>query len=159
MLMKDVSFDAVQVAALIDVHNDSVQSWCRNGKLKARKNKKSRVWVITGKSLADFLYYNPKYQETYRNKKYQGYKKMVRDAIMQEIDARPAVFDLRLLCDIFDVDYETTKYWMCCGGLKPLKTRSAYGARLFTQESVQTFVDETSKLSAKFSHYMRTRKF
>lgn len=158
MFLKDISFNAVQIAPLIGVNRVSVQSWCKKGKIKAAKGINGRDWLITGMAFADFLYFNPKYQNFYRNAYFLGNRKTTRDIIIQSIDARPLIFDMSLLCNIFDTDYDIIDYWVDCGELNALDIHSVYRARLFDEEGVREFVDKNPKFARSFYNYVYSHK-
>ena len=144
MLISEIKFNASECAKFLNVCEKSVQTWCSNGALIARKDPHTSTWIIKGRNLATFLYYNPRYQHYLRTRYLVGAMAEKQKIILANVDSRPFLYHLPLLCDIFNVNPDTVKYWIKRERIKPLKRRGVYGADLFTEEAVQDFLAHTS---------------
>lgn len=159
MLIKDIRFNAIEASKFIGVSPKSIQLWCKSGKIKAMKDTKTRQWIIKGRDLATFLYFNPRYQCYLRGSTYLGIRGMMRQVILNDIESRPFIYHTNLLADIFDVGVDTVSYWVERGYLPKMDQRTTYGEDLFSEEDLNTFLDNCPRYLKQFNPYLQTKKY
>lgn len=142
MLLKDIILSTTDISSLLGVCKKSVLDWCRNGKLKGTREPGSRTrWWVEGKDFLEFLYYNPKYFNDFKNAKfYKPYKVSLQTLIVSNIEVKPKLYTLMDISEIFDVSIDSVKYWVKQKWIIPIEQKPSYGGHLFNKESIENFV-------------------
>lgn len=150
MSIKSETYSATFFSQLIGADRRTVEIWCKNGPIKAKKHQNKREWAISYDAMVNFLHQNPRYLERMKEKRkkylfYAPRKSKLYESIIEELDSRVKIFSVRMLADRLNVECGTVLYWVEKEKILPLHVRSASRDVLFTETEVLKFLDQNLK--------------
>lgn len=149
-------FTVRNFASLIDVTPRVVYMWCKNGSLCSII--KNGVIHISIENAIDFIYVNRKYQKALKNTRQECNWKELSEYILKAIEDRPRLYSIEDLMDIFKVKYSTVKTWVRERKIDSYKSRTTYRGRIFSEDSISSFVTKNEQYEWLFERYLESRQ-
>lgn len=156
MIIASIELKSKDISKLLGFKYDKiVDIWCKNGKLKAYKRSHKTGWFVKGRTLIDFLYYNPKWRDQFLASEYHSERlDEIKKAILQNLSVRPRIYSTQEIADIFCVSIETVKSWVKSKWIIPIKHKPTYGGYLFDEEGIREFVNDFPRYKDVYERYL-----
>lgn len=158
MLISEEKLSINEVVSFIGVDKRTAMGWCKDRKLRAKKNTRGQ-WEISVMSLANFLYYNPRFKQHFIQSTPNKTKTVLaKKYILDKLAVCPPIYTKQDIADIFDVSLDTVIAWIKYGILQPINKRSTNRACLFTDKSIGGFLHRHPRYIPLYEKYKEEHK-